>query len=95
MQPEIQNKRYFLLALRLRSSCPTVSGSSLIQLPSTPIEAVRIINSLQYLYWKRLSTIKPFFLKIECIEYKNLNLNLNLNKPITTVQCSNEITVTQ
>jgi len=35
-----------------------------------------------YLYWNRLSTIKLFFLKIECIEY----LNLNLNKPITTVQ---------
>ena len=30
---------------------------------------------------------KTFFLKIECIEY------LNLNKPITTVQCSNEIAI--
>jgi len=35
--------------------------------------------------WVRLN----FFLKTERIEY----YNLNLNKPITTVQCSNEITI--
>jgi len=56
-------------------------GSSVIQLPSAPIEAVRSLHDkylLQYLYWNRLSTIKLFF----------------LNKPMTTVQCSNEITIT-
>ena len=55
--------------------------SSVIQLPSAPIESDKY--SLQYLYWTRLGTIKLFFLKIECIEY--------LKKPITTVPCSKNL----
>jgi len=61
-----------------------------IQLPSAPIEAVRIINIRFSIYMGTDRVRLNFFSKNRI----NRVVELNLNKPIATVQCSDEITIT-
>jgi len=57
-----------------------------IQLPSAPIEAGRIIRFNIYSGTDRV--------RLNYSSKNRINRHLNLNTPITTVECSNDITIT-
>ena len=62
----------------------------MIQLPSAPIEAGRIIN-IHFSIYSGTDRVRLHFFSKNRI---NRVLELELNTPITTVECSIEITIT-
>ena len=64
----------------------------MIQLPSAPIEAGRIIN-IRFSIYSGTDRVRLNLFSKNRIN-RVLELELNLNTPTTTVECSKEITIT-